>query len=371
MSDEESEKELLSKNIVGIIFLLFVTFVGSFGNFNTILVYATRYKPSNHRIFIIFLGVTDLTSCFLIVPFDIYRLLNESSFNDIVCDFINVNRFLSIASLSLLSALAYERFRKLCRPLKWQMRKRHSIYCSFGILLITFVLFYIPCPFMYGVVPHEFNMSRLHGNVSVCSIMPGFKDSPLDTTYNILLMVLGAVNLTVCVVSYVFLLRLFWKKGPHLHFLKKSKGSCNSSGSGNTTETTADSGSDSDTGHGSGSGGTTHGTSGSGSATKVAMMHTNMPSDRYRRARRLTFVLLVATIISYSCAFVTLLFSLFNEDENLHFDVVDTFKSGYEVFYNFNYVNHVVNPIVYCFMDNVFRNRLKGIYMSAVHKICC
>ena len=97
--------------IGGVVFVTIIMVIGIIGNAHVLFVYTFRMKPSNHRIFILSLGVLDMITCLVGMPFIIVDLRNPLTFTMIsACKVLRfVNYFICISSALILTVIAIDR----------------------------------------------------------------------------------------------------------------------------------------------------------------------------------------------------------------------------------------------------------------------
>ncbi|KAK3598539.1 hypothetical protein CHS0354_005820 [Potamilus streckersoni] len=66
---EEINDAIAKTHIGGAVFVGILMLIGFVGNLHVLLIYSFRTKPSNHRIFILCLGVLDMVTCSIGMPF--------------------------------------------------------------------------------------------------------------------------------------------------------------------------------------------------------------------------------------------------------------------------------------------------------------
>lgn len=149
--DDLEYTEFMAEYLPIFIYLLILGVVGTIGNFHVLLVYSLRYKPSNHRIFILCLAVVDFCSCTVSIPFEMYDIRHRYTFTaSWACKvFRFLNHTTSVSSGFLLGLIALERFRKACQPTKCQMTvKQAKISCILTVLFSSILA--IPAVVIYG-----------------------------------------------------------------------------------------------------------------------------------------------------------------------------------------------------------------------------
>ena len=109
---EELNGEEAKKYVGGVVFVTLLMTAGIVGNLHVLLVYALRIKPSNHRVFILTLGVLDFTTSVIGMPFILVDLRNPFTFEWIAaCKILRfVNYFICMSSGLLLVVIAIDRY---------------------------------------------------------------------------------------------------------------------------------------------------------------------------------------------------------------------------------------------------------------------
>lgn len=120
--------------------------VGSLGNLFVIYVYARKRDKSTTTLFILTLAATDFFTCLVIIPYTIlWDYFTKRMYNDAAC---RIYQFLITTnvpfSLSIMVAIAFDRYFKICRPLSSAMDERVAKRIIVGLLLFALSLGIIP-----------------------------------------------------------------------------------------------------------------------------------------------------------------------------------------------------------------------------------
>ena len=143
--------------------------IGFFGNILILLVYSKWYTHCNFRYCVLFLALYDFTSCVTTLPGEMFSQFHWYNYSHgWICktkSYFNV--FTAWGSAYTLLLLAFDRYRKICRPLAWQVHPPLALkLCVCGIILSSFMAF--PITILWGKQQYT---SVIHGvslNVSVC-----------------------------------------------------------------------------------------------------------------------------------------------------------------------------------------------------------
>ncbi|XP_053388476.1 neuropeptide Y receptor type 1-like [Mercenaria mercenaria] len=131
---------------------VFLMVTGFIGNLHVLFVYTFRLKPSNHGIYIRFLSVQDTIACVLLIPTQIYIFSNLWTYgNEFTCRIYSFgSSLIHTATASTLLLIATDRYRKICCPLGWQIKRRIAkLLC---IIVLIFGCF-ISLPFLVLIEP--------------------------------------------------------------------------------------------------------------------------------------------------------------------------------------------------------------------------
>lgn len=103
--------KLSSLNLGPLIFVGAMMVIGFFGNLHVLIFYSLRMKSTNHRDFILFLSLSDLTICTIGMPLSIYTLKEPLLFaTSATCKLhVFINYSMCIASAFMLLTIALER----------------------------------------------------------------------------------------------------------------------------------------------------------------------------------------------------------------------------------------------------------------------
>lgn len=158
--------------------------IGFFGNIMILLVYSLHYEKSNFRIFVLFMAMVDLTSCMTILPLEMFSQMNWYTYqHGWMCSiktFINV--YTAWASASILLLLAYDRNRKICRPLRQQILPSKAMKLCIGSLVLSLSIAAPVLP-LWGEQTYVLDVNGMNLTVSVCEKSNQFKDTIYPFAY--------------------------------------------------------------------------------------------------------------------------------------------------------------------------------------------
>ncbi|XP_067679657.1 uncharacterized protein [Haliotis asinina] len=119
-----AEEEEFVKNIPVVIMFSLFSAVGVVGNVFILYIYGLKFKESTTRVFILSLAVFDLISC-VMLPYKITLLRYGSLFSNPNLARLEIVRIYFLqGSVSILPLMSFDRYRRICQPLKVQMKPK-------------------------------------------------------------------------------------------------------------------------------------------------------------------------------------------------------------------------------------------------------
>ena len=143
--------------------------VGIIGNVLIIIIYSRQYNSSNFRYFVLFMAITDLTSCSTCIPAEAFFQMNwyklEHTWLCKTKAYFNVMTSMNSASLLLL--FSFDRCRKICVPLRNQIRPKLAFKLCVGITFLSLILC-LPVFFGWGKFRYDLPTDEGLVEVTVC-----------------------------------------------------------------------------------------------------------------------------------------------------------------------------------------------------------
>ncbi|XP_060066311.1 cholecystokinin receptor type A-like [Ylistrum balloti] len=208
--DDLNHDEVMER-IGAIIIVGFLSFVGVVGNLHVLYIYGTKFKKTNQRIFILFLGYLDLFTCVVGMPFIISDLLLPLKFTSgIACKVLRfTNYFTGGSSAFLLVVIAIERYRKICHPLESQMTIKGAKVTSVLALGLAILLSW-PAAILYGFSTVDTGYRNLKG--AACYINDAFITTKYTTYYNAVIILIIIIANIVLIVLYIKVVRRIYQQ---------------------------------------------------------------------------------------------------------------------------------------------------------------
>ena len=392
--EQEAYLEFTTYMIPILIFLLIVCSVGTVGNIIVLAVYSLRYQSSIYKTFVICLASVDLIGCIvgipLLLPYVIYPRTQSSP---VLCKLtVATGYFSGSSSMLLLDAIAIERYRKVCQSTKTQFTLRGArLMCLFDLLLA--VCYIIPVIVTQDVNPYSTRFNNLTGYV--CETANDYKNSTFLFVYNLLIIIVYLILLSVCIVLYTFVTRKIkkhYKSQKRAYSVTETTSGglgvenhqqrveiCSQQLASREIDSNLEVKKETSTGTMDTDNNVTNELTDKASMDKTNLDNTNKdmerkPSRKTLRRKKLkgsrstTTIFMTVSIISFSSYFPFLVFSVVRK---LNFYAMFAKNAG--AFIPFLrwmfFVNHFVNPMVYGFMDSKFRNECWKLYTQVKTRV--
>ncbi|XP_060571437.1 orexin receptor type 2-like [Ruditapes philippinarum] len=198
---EELEQLQRSNYLPLTVILVLIMFIGIVGNILVLIIYKRKFTRSSARCYILSLAIADLSVSVVGIPYHVLDLTLILTYTH-----TNVCRILSfligactLSSVFILLVVGLDRYLKVCRPLKRQIKdfgdRKACLLASFVAIVISF-----PHGIIYGQSTVPTKLDNLTG--VECFISDGYQGSELAVGY------LG-LNLLVFVMSVIFLIIIY------------------------------------------------------------------------------------------------------------------------------------------------------------------
>ena len=368
--------EEIYKNIGGLIFVSMLMITGLLGNLHVLVVFG-KMKPSNHRTFICVLAIVDMIGSTVGMPFVLVDLTHPLTFYmTAACKILRmVNYFIGTSSILLMLVVTVDRYRKVCHPLKWQLSgKMAKVVCC--VVLIVSVGLSWPALILFGHTTIELGYNNLTG--VRCSTDDKYANSPYQTYFNLMLIVMVLIALVAHIVLYSIICGVIKNHNLNKLELKEIKSvrrgaSCHSDNAVSTTEISIVSTTESSPPlqsikqherrnkkvHNSSKYRKTSVSEDKNENT----VHFKNNLKKFRETRRMTiifFAIIAIFFISY-VPHLTLKVIVYSQKDFL----ARLSRPGiilYNTFIWCFFINNSANPIVYMFLDIKFRAEVKAFY---------
>lgn len=377
----ELNAEYALSKLGGIIFVGVLMILGVVGNAHVLYVYATKFKHSNHRFYIISLACLDLITCCIGMPFVIVDLRFPLLFTLVpVCKMLRfLNYFMCACSALILVVIAVDRYRKICKPFEPQMNRKTAKFACLIAVIISLSLSW-PAPILYGhstvdaeTISEYFDMDINVTGVQ-CFTEDRFKQTKYQAFFNIILIFVILASTVILAVLYGLIGRKVFKQTKQ--FTRKIKVSPAGQGHSNSESIKTDS-------SGSAANSDIHLISNhliiepgmdTGKSKTTPKLHYSRSTNvckapagaselRSIQKKKITFMLFVITLV-FVLSFMPHL-SL-KTIAFLKKDFLPSLSFRNLVLYNTFvwsfFVNNAANPIIYGFCDERFRMEMKKLY---------
>lgn len=315
LSVEIINAELVHRNLPGIIFLVILLVIGVFGNVVVIIAYSAKFKRgTNYRFYVLFLAVLDTGNCVVGIPWCIVYLLHPVTFpSDILCrGGLFVTLTLGMTGSCSLSLIAFDRYRKICCPLKKQLNHKDAKHSAFAIVAAVLLASWF-IPFLYE--NNQLHLSSSNETGYKCYLAKNSIANRIAKGYYYILG-FAFIMVSICLtVSYYFIMKKVKFHSKSFQLPKTSHSSC------------------------------------------IGRRNSNIQT---RKTTITFFIITTVFILTTMPHIITGL--VFHFDEDLECTMNSTGHSIFYFFYWTIYINNVANPFIYGLSDERFRGILRRVF---------
>ncbi|OWF46442.1 neuromedin-U receptor 1-like [Mizuhopecten yessoensis] len=198
---EEANKEKVLVLLPVIITVFVIMILGTLGNSLVCYVYYFRMRKTPSHYFVLFLAVLDLVSCCIGMPAELGDLFLPNQFNSpFACKFLRfVLSFTIISSCITLICVAFDRYYKVCKPLKGFPIRKVQILC--GVAIAIGALLSWPALAIFGIKTVETTHPGLYG--TECSTSDDMGGTVFPLIYYVTLITAFVVTFAIFTTLYV------------------------------------------------------------------------------------------------------------------------------------------------------------------------
>ena len=215
LSSNKLNAELLVSLLPVTIFIGLEALLGLIGNTLILCVYTKLYLHCNFRYFVLSLAIYDITSCVTTLPGEMFSEFNWYNYKyDWHCKLKSYfNVFTVWGSAFTLLLLGYDRYRKICQPLNWQIRPSLALkLCVGGMILSAAVS--VPASILWGIQEYIYNADGMCVTVSICEKSGMYVNDayPLIYITSVYVLPVGIMMIAICVWNVLIARKLFCPK---------------------------------------------------------------------------------------------------------------------------------------------------------------
>ncbi|XP_053377862.1 D(2) dopamine receptor-like [Mercenaria mercenaria] len=188
LNDEE-----VVRQIPLIVYLAILCISGTAGNSLICYIFAKKCKLSTYYNLVTFLAIINLFTCCIVIPLELIAQFWQYTFDNIWLCKINsfLCAFTAFTSGSLLFCIAFDRYRKVCTPLRWQVSDRTARYACIASAAVGIATAWTT-PVIYGIEKWRHSVHNV--TISRCEITDNFKDTSFMHFINIMLTIFFSVS---------------------------------------------------------------------------------------------------------------------------------------------------------------------------------
>ncbi|XP_071093117.1 neuromedin U receptor homolog nmur-2-like [Haliotis cracherodii] len=171
-----------------LVFAVILFVLGFFGNCLVLYIYHRHMAPTMYGLFVKSLATLDLFSISVCLPSSFYfTFFTRSNDTPHMCKYITfMSNFTTVTSGILLSIIAVERYRKICRPLAPQITKSLVKKLFLGGIIVVLLLS-VPVLFIVGVTHNKVYLGNTSVEFPGCGYQEKFKQNGQSLMFSILL----------------------------------------------------------------------------------------------------------------------------------------------------------------------------------------
>lgn len=346
-NDEESLRRL-----VPLVYLGVTMITGVIGNSIVLIVYPLRFPRNTHRTFTIGLSVADLLVCLIAIPFEIVEMRFQYTFyNKIACKIVrSISYWFTLVSMFVLLGMSYEKYRRICWPMKKQMTVKDCRVYIISVFTIA-LLFAWPNLLLTGIrkVKLGDNLTGYDCSLSDKYAHTAFPIIAESTLLVVSVILIGIIILLYSLIGRTILIQYRFRK----HFHNSSTNSAiNSNGQSCNIFTLTD-GSKAKRDNHAGT-----------SSKKRSKSVTKDPQRSIRKLTKIAFVVSVVCILSFLPHLIVSLLTAIKG--KFLFKPGPIVSAILPILARSFIINNCVNPIIYGFMDRRFRKNSKLLFMKVL-----
>ena len=352
--------------------LTYLSVIGLFGiPGNVFVIYAFRYScmRSNSHLFFVWLAVIDLFNCSIILPFEFVNVVNQYTYDYAwLCKMtIFLTIWPTLTSGMTLVVISIDRYRKVCRSLKWQFSNRTARLLCLTTFIIAF-LFSWPALILFGL--HRFELTTQNITGTECAITNEYESTFYVRIYNGFLWILFVSTFSTIMLLYLFIGRQIFKQMSKLKRMTQSQGELFRARSNRSNpDFASDDTTSVSVSYGQKNISKYKNVDRSLSQTsdyKVSSVYGESLDRRVahgqakaRKSALIMFLISLAFVVSY----LPYLILRLREAVSIHFviSMTDTDRALYKTFLRTYWFNCAINPFIYCACAPQFRRQMKDL----------
>ncbi|XP_067664398.1 neuropeptide S receptor-like [Haliotis asinina] len=314
-------KDMALLRVSTMLFLLLVLVLGLFGNSFILYIYTRKLRMNIFGFLVRLIAVIDLVGVAIAVPTTIVFLLTTSSGSlDVgnMCQVKTFTKHFSAGSSGLIFIIiAFQRYRKICKPHQRQMSDslvKILCFSSIGVPLLTG----IPILFFQGHTPICVEWGSKVVQIPICDFLSDKKGSVPSVLYSVFVGIELIAVTTTLIALYVFIAKALWMRSRSREAVVEPNSN-----------------------------------------------RTSSAKDKTRAATLTFFALTVVYLVSGAPEIaLTVCLSLVHVEEHSFWSYSKLI--GLDIGVNLLYLNYAVNPFVYSLTSSLFRRECKRMFVSLV-----
>ena len=202
--------------IPSFVYTIIMMLIGCPGNILVFYVYFRQWQKSTARVFVISLALFDLVNGFITMPTELAFMWNIFRWTDsITCKFSRfLSYILSCASSLILIGIAIDRYMRICRPLHPSMSTNHAKKVVFVSVFFSILLAW-PALLIYGIQTILYHIPEQPVVVvgTTCLIEDDYNDTIWPLVFTIVFMVGNLAQNAILIVLYTLVALQVLRRG--------------------------------------------------------------------------------------------------------------------------------------------------------------
>ncbi|GAB1609261.1 C3a anaphylatoxin chemotactic receptor-like [Argonauta hians] len=194
-----------------VIYICILMFIGTVGNVIVCYIFCFRMRKTTTNCFILTLGVFDLLCCSIGMPTEFIDLRYPYMFpSGLLCKMLRFITFLTNGASSLiLMVISIDRYRRVCHPLKVQISPKLARKISALMTFLAAVLTW-PTLVIYGIRTTPTPVASMNG--SDCSVADNMKSTIYPSLYYFIILGVILLSFVFMLTCYTLIWRQVWRR---------------------------------------------------------------------------------------------------------------------------------------------------------------
>ncbi|XP_052764345.1 bombesin receptor subtype-3-like [Mya arenaria] len=223
---KEISKRKIEEYAGAIAYTLVIIVFGILGNIMSVIFYGFKVQRTTTHVIITGLAIVDLIACVLFSDLTVELCFTVTFKNKPGCKVMNfLNYWLETTSGYMLLFVAFDRYRKICRPFAWQFSIK-SIHISFLVIVIAAMVYSVRYLIMFDVLHVNVTDAESDKTIEVfyCTHSNDPELKTVITFFHVLDLLTFIAIICGCISLYSLISRALWLSRKHTKHINKGEG---------------------------------------------------------------------------------------------------------------------------------------------------